>query len=431
MAPKYTAYNVCRVQRTRPTECVDNEQQCSASTGSDEPSYGYPVTDLTSCACSEWNPISENFCIWQAVPQHHPVRYCPWSLAFFGLSFSQNYHTAESIRANFDVPPWTCWSPASVSHQSSIDLNRLQDRAGEFVRRSDDSSWLCGGGQGIYSGCLTEMDSAHVELMHLFAVRDGWRSQSDPTVKSNFEKRVEDQGYTKAQAAGHVAGWDFEGIIKRITSELQFDRVRIVPTDITFTDKNEAQLRINPPGNATETTLYDNLINLFIDCQVLGSGDPFHISLARDLAFCSRNDREEYRNQLLEYTLSHWKEKAESENGIIINADIDRYSRGEHGDISGGFYLFYTRRRPLVYFSPSQSPGGVQAYFCRWEQTVANAIHSQGNEGDVLFADPNGGVVKETLLLITDDVSAESFRIYRQVKDGGFDFSFLPRSPPT
>ena len=55
----------------------------------------------------------------------------------------------------------------------------------------------------------------------------------------------------------------------------------------------------------------------------------------------------------------------------ILNADIKRYS-----DVgAGGFYLFVTRNRPLIYFAPTPSDNslgkGCTPYLARWQQDGA------------------------------------------------------------
>merc|ERR1712039_275081 len=85
------------------------------------------------------------------------------------------------------------------------------------------------------------------------------------------------------------------------------------------------------------------------------------------------------------------------ELGTVLNDEVPQY-KGK----AGGFYLFVTRNRPLIYFAPklrgSRAHGSV-AYYCEWRQ-----------DGQVVdFANPLGGPVTETLVPIPCTTPAEVF----------------------
>jgi len=92
----------------------------------------------------------------------------------------------------------------------------------------------------------------------------------------------------------------------------------------------------------------------------------------------------------------------------------------------GGFYLFVTRDRPLIYFAPRRGGArakGSEAYYVKWIQ--------DGKE--VQWADPTGGPIKEVLVHIPERMSVECFlRSHRVLLAmvyslcAGFSYNALP-----
>ena len=96
------------------------------------------------------------------------------------------------------------------------------------------------------------------------------------------------------------------------------------------------------------------MINGLSDVQVLDKGDPFHVSMCRGMDFCSNQARQDFcdANQRV---IDSWK----AEGRKLLNDQVEQYK-----DRAGGFYLFVTRNRPLIYFAPR----GQGAYLCKWYQ---------------------------------------------------------------
>ena len=141
------------------------------------------------------------------------------------------------------------------------------------------------------------------------------------------------------------------------------------------------------------TDVYNSLVGRFSDVQVLDKGDPFHVSMCRETKFCTEEKRARFYNRNNRYTIAPWYNWSMSQGGVLLNDDIPEYQ-----DKAGGFYLFVTRNRPLIYFAPRGSAGGAggsDAYYCKWQQ--------DGSE--VAFANPHGGEVSEKLIRIGASVS--------------------------
>eukprot|EP00928_Gymnodinium_smaydae_P063069 TRINITY_DN46762_c0_g1_i1.p1 TRINITY_DN46762_c0_g1~~TRINITY_DN46762_c0_g1_i1.p1 ORF type:complete len:461 (+),score=59.81 TRINITY_DN46762_c0_g1_i1:34-1416(+) len=366
--------------------------RCLPSQGVDKPlnGYKYVVTDSKACSCSEWN-VEKNAALgasWQHCSKHHIIPGAPWGLVFFGMSLSQRFP---------DVPTA---NHASVTHQTKFDLNRLQDRANEYLCKTSDDGWLAGGGNGPSSFLLPNIDSAHMEFVHPGSLCDTLSECSE--VKPNVK------GYRRAPK--HITGAPLASLIARVQNNLSFDPIRVVPTQGKFTGTDEYQLRFDPlyansnvNANPTMTNVYNGLVNLFSDIQVLDKSDPFHVSMCRETKFCSNRSRNQFFDRNTKLTIEPWRKwaadsaKQGGAQGTLLNDEIARYA-----DKAGGFYLFVTRNRPLIYFAPRSSgkrSNGSRAYYCEWRQ-----------DGRVIdFANPFGGPVDETLLIIPDGEQLHEF----------------------
>jgi len=195
----------------------------------------------------------------------------------------------------------------------------------------------------------------------------------------------------------HVTGASFSTLVERVLDNITFDALRVVPTGGAFTDTNEYQLRFNPYDdsgnyvNPTMTRLYNDLVNEFLDVQVLDVTDPFHMSMCRETSFCTADSRTAFFNMTESLTIQPWKTWAQNQSGVILNEDIPRYSSAG----AGGFYLFITRNRPIIYFAPGGRGSPTSAYYVKWEQDGEN----------ITWANPTGGSITETLLQITSSMS--------------------------
>lgn len=284
---------------------------------------------------------------------------------------------------------------ASVTHQTKFDLNRLQDRANEFICQISDTGFRAGGGQGPSSFLLPNVDSAHMEFVHPVSICSSVSPGS--AVQPNLSSYEVKPSF--------VTGAPLGVLIDRVRSNLSFDELRVVPTGLdggglTFRfdpyDENETLV------NAPMLTVWEKLVHMFYDVQVLDQSDPFHISMA-DINFCSVNQSKEFNKRNYKLTINpwiKWAKSAEHQNGkfgVSLNDEIQQYQNK-----TGGFYLFVTRNRPLIYFAPKpegKHASGSRAFYCQWEQ-----------DGEVVqFANPFGGPVTETLVEIPNDVSVDDF----------------------
>jgi len=235
-----------------------------------------------------------------------------------------------------------------------------------------------------------------MELVHpaTLCSNVAWNSSVQPELSDRSANKI------------FITGAPLAVMIDRVRSNIAFDPIRVVPTGARFTPTDEYQLRFNPRFNETDidptanptmTQVYHKLMKQFSDVLPVDPGDPFHISMARDTHPCSDEARAEFENLTHELTLVPWQKWAASQNGTILNDEIPQYK-----DAAGGFYLFVTRNRPLIYFAPK--PAGAQAngsmaYYCEWHQ-----------DGKIVeFANPVGGPVKEVLVPIPEGTSVEAF----------------------
>lgn len=368
----------------------------------DEITFPTLITDPQATECSAWTPASGAYelgeqaedsarCQWQVVGQHHPYQCVPWGLVFLGMSMSHNYDE------NYDgFPNESSYNEASVTHQAKFNIDRVQDRLFQYISGTNDDGWLAGGGESTSSAFssmrLPAPDTSHIELAHLGALRGTFTD----VYKASFVDNLARQNYY-GSLGWNVAGIDLSEIIVRTCKTLLFtEKLTVVPTKLNYTPKAEVQLRFNPHNPNVNRSLYEmykKLIKLFYDVQVLEVGDPFHVSLARDLKFCCPEAKEGYRADVSEKTIRRWAEKGH----VVLNDNILRYTQhgAEKKDISGGFYLFLTRKRPLIYFAPrlGQTEPGCDAYFVSWEQ----------DNKYVLFRNDTGGPVEETLWPLDPD----------------------------
>jgi hypothetical protein len=136
-------------------------------------------------------------------------------LAFLGLSL-----TRQSARGH----------PASTTHQTAFDLDRLTDRDYQYVLSTSDDGWLAGGGEPPDSSKLTATDSAHVELLHV--------STYDPT-------------------QGGISQTDL--LQAFVQSKILIPEVTVVPTAVIMTDTGKLQVRFDMEAayHDDETTTTD------------------------------------------------------------------------------------------------------------------------------------------------------------------------------
>ena len=95
-------------------------------------------------------------------------------LAFLGLSLTRNSPQGH---------------PDSLTHQTSFDLNDVQDRDYEFIFSTNDDGWLVGGGEPgpPRSYKLAAKDSSHVELMRIGTYKPEWGGVSQKDILHAIE----------------------------------------------------------------------------------------------------------------------------------------------------------------------------------------------------------------------------------------------------
>ena len=336
---------------------------CSPSQGSINAPIGLPATDSEACLSSEWNPRSSELCSWQVSGRHFPYRGVPWGLVFFGISLSVNYNSPEV--AAFDPPAG--FNGGSVTHQAEWDLNRLQDRRFQYVSKTDDQGWLCGGGESTTSTFtsfrIPAPDSAHIEIAHLGNARSSFNKDGAPEVREAFEADIAAQG-----GSGFIAGMDLLGLVSTAKGITLSTSLKICPTYAEYTSSAELQLRFNVESDLNHSLgeLYVNTMRAFREILVLERGDPFHCSIARELVFATPNAAPAYLRDVNCTTVDSWRRLGER----TPNGRVEKYrshtTPGLVEDISGGFFLFITRQRPLIYFLPS--PTGCRTFYIAWSQ---------------------------------------------------------------
>ena len=358
---------------------------CNPADGDNNAEYAYPVEDPSACLCSNWNPNQSNTCNadFQPCSQHHVIPGAPWGLVFFGMSMSRQH--PEVLTSNLN----------SVTHQTKFDFNRLQDRGNQYLCKSNDDGWLTGGGNGQSSFMLPNIDSGHMEFVHpgTTCATVAPASQVKPEVASYFPN-----------IPRLITGASLAELVERVRWKVKFNQIRVVPTNGQFTDTQEYQLRFNPYDssgnlvNPTMTAVYNKLVNEFKDIQVLDSSDPFHMSMIRQVSFCTASARRAFRQHNEDYTIQPWYNWAKAQNGVVLNEDLPQYKVAG----AGGFYLFVTRNRPLFYFAPQKwgvRGFATKTYYVKWIQ----------DGKAVAFANPNGGPIVEILKYIPFKKKVQTF----------------------
>jgi hypothetical protein len=125
--------------------------------------------------------------------------------------------------------------PASSTHQTAFDLNRLTDRSYRYVASTSDDGWLVGGGEPMHSPKLPAADSAHVALMHV--------STWDPS----------------------TGGVSQEALLQAlIQCQILIPQLTVVPTSVVVTDRGTLQVRFDMESAYHEDD-EDNVVNDDLD----------------------------------------------------------------------------------------------------------------------------------------------------------------------
>jgi hypothetical protein len=313
------------------------------------------------CVCTEWfegfqevcngieiqehlpldNPLSASG--WGgATGEHMPQIDSPWGLVFLGLSFSQNRPDVRTANR------------ASVTHQTRFDLEQFQDRTGTYLSKTNDDGWLGGGGQSPRGFMLPNIDSTHAEIAHF-----------------------------RSSLCSSGGGVSVRRVVE-IAETTVFEPLKVTITGGKITGSWEFQLRLNPidaegkAANVELTALYEGLINVLSEQGVksLDKTDPFHISMCRETKFYNVEAFKNFSSSVQ----SHIEALPEQ---AIINDGVARYNVDPtYLDTTlphaGGYYLFLTRNRPLLYFSPNKNEDGGAAhpsvFYAKWIQDGVEVI---------------------------------------------------------
>jgi hypothetical protein len=233
---------------------------------------------------------------------------------FIGFSFSQNeIHKVPTSNA------------FSVVRQRQFDFNEIQDRQYQHTWKTNDDGWLCGGGEGLSSFKVPNVDSSHIELVH----------------PGTFSHR------------------SLKEIIQDMTS-VRFDPTPLKPSTYRLnTDiPPEFEVQFSKEDNPSMWLLYLKLADIFSEVSACELNDPFnfHVSITRKIHFHSESSQQEFLDNATA-VLEKWQKAYP--NGVVLDPLSEQYA--EVG--VGGVYLFVNRNTPICYF-----PGDGQCYCCCVEE---------------------------------------------------------------
>lgn len=250
-------------------------------------------------------------------------------LAFLGLSltrFSKEGH------------------PGSITHQTSFDLNEVQDREYKYLQSTDDNGWLAGGGEPgpPKSYKLTAKDSSHVEIMRIGTFNPEW---------------------------GGVAREDIIWAIEN--GKILIPQIEVLPTAVVANPDKPPELEIRfdmdppvPDFDDISTPLPVNWQLRFIHNQLFKyfqfpsrfCPGAFHSTILRKADFRSRTHEKQYFNKC-DNAISKWRKNGPQplNNG---GWDANGYQLlSPHPDgYNSGIYLFTDRDTITYYFKPNFFP---------------------------------------------------------------------------
>jgi len=239
---------------------------------------------------------------------------------FIGFSFSQN-----------EIHEVSTSNTLSVVRQRQFDFNEIQDRQYQHIWKTNDDGWLCGGGEGLSSFKVPNIDSSHIELVH----------------PGTFEHR------------------SLKEIIQDMT-KVKFDPVPLKPSTYRLnTDiPPEFEVQFSKEDNPDMWLLYLKLADVFsavLGCEL---NDPFnfHVSITRKIHFHDERSQQAFLNNAAT-VVEKWQQAYPE--GVVLDPLTEQYD--EVG--AGGVYLFVNRNMPLCYF-----PGNGQCYYCHIENDQEKLI---------------------------------------------------------
>lgn len=250
-------------------------------------------------------------------------------LAFLGLSLSRNSPLGH---------------PDSVTHQTSFDLNEVQDRDYEYVESTNDDGWLVGGGEpgSPKSYKLAAKDSSHVEIMRIGTFNPEW------------------------------GGVRLEEIVSALQSgRIYIPQIEVVPTAVVRNPDLPPELEIrfdmdprSPDFDDTSEPLPVNWQLRFIHNQLFKHftfparfcPGPFHSTFTRKAQFRSRQHESEYFKKC-EKVVKKWRKegpKPLNNGGWDIDGGSLKFPNQQ--GYNSGLYLFEDRNNITHYFKPNFLP---------------------------------------------------------------------------
>lgn len=275
-------------------------------------------------------------------------------LAFLGLSLSRN-----SRHGN----------PKSVTHQTSFDLNEVQDRDYQFIFSTNDDGWLAGGGEPgpPKSYKLAAKDSSHVEIMRIGTYNPEWGGLRQQDIVNAIESGKILIPQIEVVPTAVVANNDSPPEL-----EIRFDMDPPVPD---FEDET-----VPLPVNWQLRFIHNQLFNYFKFPSRFCPG-AFHSTIVRKAEFRSNVHELNYFKHC-EEVISKWRAdgpKPLNNGGWDINGR-PLENKNEKG-YNSGIYLFTDRENITHYFRPNFLP----PYTGEKRKVILNFLKNRWDEDSLLW----------------------------------------------
>lgn len=275
-------------------------------------------------------------------------------LAFLGLSLSRNSRYGN---------------PKSVTHQTSFDLNEVQDRDYQFIFSTNDDGWLAGGGEPgpPKSYKLAAKDSSHVEIMRIGTYNPEWGGIRQQDIVNAIESGKILIPQIEVVPTAVVANHDSPPEL-----EIRFDMDPPIPD---FDDEN-----VPLPVNWQLRFIHNQLFNYFKFPSRFCPG-AFHSTIVRKAEFRSNVHELNYFKHC-EKVISKWRAdgpKPLNNGGWDINGR-PLENKNEKG-YNSGIYLFTDRENITHYFRPNFLP----PYTGEKRKVILNFLKNRWDEDSLLW----------------------------------------------
>lgn len=291
-------------------------------------------------------------------------------LAFLGLSLSRKSPEGH---------------PDSVTHQTSFNLNDIQDREYKYIFSTNDDGWLVGGGEPgpPKSYKLAAKDSSHVEIMRIGTYIPEW---------------------------GGVRQADIVNAIE--TGKILIPQVEVVPTAVVANNNSPPELEIRfdmdpavPDFDDENSPLPVNWQLRFIHNQLFKYFEfpsrfcpgAFHSTFVRKAEFRSHSHEEAYFKHC-EKVVSKWRSKGPQplftggwdENGNPIEVKNQQV-------FNSGIFLF-TDRLNITHFFP---PNFLPPYTGEKKKIILDCLKDQWDENTLTWM-PVGNHVDNAIAILRE-----------------------------